>query len=159
MEIRPKDGKSRPTYTFNCSIPYCSNKIKSRSDYLEKHSGLCRVHTMRKEPFQSIYNSMLYSNKRLTNTLSFQEFLSFTKINSCHYCLTKIKWEPYETVNCKFITKAYFLDRKDNSLGYSKDNCVVCCRRCNVAKSNTYSYEEWYNMNSWLRSKHDKSKP
>jgi hypothetical protein len=27
------------------------------------------------------------------------------------------------------------IDRVDNTKGYSVDNCVPCCRRCNVAKA------------------------
>jgi len=34
------------------------------------------------------------------------------------------------------------VDRKDNSLGYTKDNTVTCCRICNRAKSNI-CYEDW----------------
>ena len=34
------------------------------------------------------------------------------------------------------------LDRKDNSMGYTKDNCVPCCKVCNFAK-HTRSYNEF----------------
>lgn len=40
---------------------------------------------------------------------------------------------------------------KDNSLGYSVSNCVVCCHRCNDAKSNGYSYEQWFGMTAYFR--------
>lgn len=38
------------------------------------------------------------------------------------------------------------IDRVDNSLGYTVDNCVSCCTICNQAK-HTLSKEEWI---SWL---------
>jgi hypothetical protein len=56
-------------------------------------------------------------------------------------------------VDGKATSRAYQLDRKDNALGYSVDNCVVCCHRCNDAKSNGYDYEEWYGMTAYFRSK------
>lgn len=50
----------------------------------------------------------------------------------CHYCGT--------SSSNRFVTKAgdEFLyngvDRKDNSQGYTKENCVPCCRTCNWMK-------------------------
>jgi len=34
------------------------------------------------------------------------------------------------------------IDRKDNNLGYTKENCVACCRICNQAK-HTLTEKEW----------------
>jgi len=34
------------------------------------------------------------------------------------------------------------LDRKDNNLGYTAENVVPCCRRCNVVKNDYFSYDE-----------------
>lgn len=39
-------------------------------------------------------------------------------------------------------TKRLGLDRIDNSKGHTKDNVVVCCYDCNVARGNNFSYEE-----------------
>lgn len=38
------------------------------------------------------------------------------------------------------------IDRKDNSLGYTKDNSVPCCHKCNRAKMDM-KYDEW---NDWI---------
>jgi hypothetical protein len=35
------------------------------------------------------------------------------------------------------------LDRKNNLLGYSYNNCVACCWPCNKAKSGEFTYEEF----------------
>ncbi len=72
--------------------------------------------------------------------------------NPCHYCgaapsnvkrLTKnvdAEWR-------KLTEYTYSgLDRRDNALGYTPENCVSCCKQCNVAK-NTYSLDEFY---SWI---------
>lgn len=34
------------------------------------------------------------------------------------------------------------IDRKDNSIGYIKENCVPCCKRCNIAK-NIYTVDDF----------------
>ena len=33
------------------------------------------------------------------------------------------------------------IDRKDNNLGYNEQNCVVCCKNCNVIKSDKITYD------------------
>lgn len=55
--------------------------------------------------------------------------------------------------NQKYIFYYQGIDRKDNLKGYSKENCVSCCKRCNRAKDvhNQASFLEWiklvYNKN------------
>lgn len=39
-------------------------------------------------------------------------------------------------------TKRLGLDRIDNSKGHTKDNVVVCCYDCNVARGDNFSFEE-----------------
>lgn len=39
-------------------------------------------------------------------------------------------------------TKNIGLDRIDNSKGHTVDNCVPCCRICNTARNNIFSYSE-----------------
>lgn len=35
--------------------------------------------------------------------------------------------------------------------GYTKKNCVLCCKRCNGGKSNLFNYQEWRNMTKYFR--------
>lgn len=54
----------------------------------------------------------------------------------CHYCGTKPKtarWTPRKTGE---RIKMNGIDRLNNDLGYFADNCVTCCRQCNIAKNN-----------------------
>lgn len=37
---------------------------------------------------------------------------------------------------------AISIDRKNNDKGYSVENCVLCCRKCNTIKNKVFSYEE-----------------
>jgi phage-related protein len=71
-------------------------------------------------------------NKSIENSLTFEEFLEFTKIGHCHYCGNPITWNSYRHKQKGY--NGYNLDRKDNGGGYAKDNCVVCCEVCNYMK-------------------------
>jgi hypothetical protein len=93
--------------------------------------------------YESLYNTIASKSKWPVN-LTYEDFVEFTKISKCHYCLASINWGP---------KLGYHLDRMDSSAGYSKENCVVCCPRCNWGKRNAFSYEEWYGMTEYLRRK------
>lgn len=63
---------------------------------------------------------------------------------NCFYCGS----EPSNTFRAKRSKKDTIkyngIDRKNNSLGYTKENCVTCCRTCNRGKY-FLTYEEWMN--------------
>jgi len=134
-----------------CTYPGCKHILNIRSDQIKTHTKKCSTHSHTKRPYESIYQSLLKDWRKLDNTLTYEQFLDFTSIKNCHYCLSYINWIPYSTVQGKFISRAYYLDRKDNNLGYSLTNCVTCCTTCNRAKGNRYSYEEWYGMTEYFR--------
>lgn len=78
--------------------------------------------------------------------LTLEEFLDFSQ-KFCHYC-----GEPpsniYDLKNPKTGQsrggKAFIyngLDRVDNRVGYSVDNCVSCCAMCNKAKGSLSYYD------------------
>lgn len=110
-----------------------------------------RIHPNRKRPYESTYNILLHRCKRRNlDALSYEEYLEFTAIERCHYCHSKIEWYPHRKHNQK---SGYHLDRMNNALGYRKDNCVVCCPRCNWGKQDVYTYDEWYGMTEYFRRK------
>lgn len=57
---------------------------------------------------------------------TFYEFVD----QSCHYCGQTTE------------TKRNGIDRKDNTKGYTLDNCLPCCKTCNYAK-NAMGYEDF----------------
>jgi hypothetical protein len=74
------------------------------------------------------------------------EFKNFITEN-CYYCGS----EPLKTITPSRKRKAdkngfkyNGIDRLENDLGYTKENCVTCCHICNNAK-NTLSKEEFLN--------------
>jgi hypothetical protein len=73
------------------------------------------------------------AKKHGTDTLTYEEFVEFMAVNECYYC--------GDAIDRNAQSYAYFLDRKSNDIGYTKDNCVVCCSPCNYIKSNMNSDE------------------
>lgn len=78
--------------------------------------------------------------------LTYEEFLDFVNTNNCFYCNKEVIWKDFSSQNF-----GYNLDRKDNDKGYNKDNLVVCCKRCNMGKRDTFTFEEWYGMTAYFR--------
>lgn len=103
----------------------------------------------RKKPFEWLFNRFIRISKidKKDVKITYDDFLEFTKQNRCHYCNANINWQNFSHKN----KRAYHLDRKNNNEGYTKENCVVCCSRCNHGKTNKFSYEEWYGMTEYFR--------
>ena len=144
------------SYTREC--PKCTSVIRYKSqswmNIAETRKSLCKqccsirnmefIDKHRHLPFEYLYKRLQrMSQDRLRRkvNLTYEEFLDFTHITACHYCGYPIKWYPHHETKRK-TTYSYNLDRKDSNKCYSKDNCVVCCKVCNNAKSNLLTYEE-----------------
>ena len=133
-------------YVFLCTG--CGKKEISYTKWEAKHgTGMCRAccnHRRRLRPFESTFNKLKKSRhtqnrlrkQSVSFNLTYDEFYEFTQIPDCHYCSAPLVWEPY-------LGQARSnLDRKDNSQGYSKTNCVTCCRDCNTIKGARFTYEQ-----------------
>ena len=81
------------------------------------------------------------NKKNIKNSLSYNDIVKFTKISKCIYCDSNIIW--YKHAKSTKASLPYNLDRKNSSLGYSKENCVVCCSICNKVKNNIFTHEEF----------------
>ncbi len=141
-------------YFFRCLE--CATEIKSTKAYLSKHTGKCVRCAQWGEPFKAVHNELIKNctRRKLTLSITYKDFLTFTKVDKCHYCNNEIKWHPHTKKNSKDVegARAYKLDRMDNSKGYSMDNSVVCCFRCNRAKSDKFTYQEWFSMTAYFRN-------
>lgn len=93
------------------------------------------------------YTSILYTYKRsaslrnLPFSLTIDEF-KLLITSDCYYCGSK----PSNLYNKTYYKMAYNgIDRKDNNVGYTIDNCVPCCKMCNIAKNNNtfIDFEKW----------------
>jgi hypothetical protein len=91
-------------------------------------------HPYAKRPYESLFNWLRANAKRTKKSCSitYKQFIKFTKKKFCFYCGTTLFWTKF---NINKNGSNYNLDRKDNTKGYSVDNCVVCCPECNELKS------------------------
>jgi hypothetical protein len=97
-------------------------------------------------PFEALHNVLISrsAQRPIEVLLSYEDFLRFTKIKKCHYCSADITWDERG--------QRYNLDRKDNALGYSKENCVVCCLECNYIKGARFTYEQMLQIGALIKS-------
>ena len=102
-----------------------------------------------KRPYEGLYTSICYIAKKYNmEVLSYEEFITFTHVKECTYCGFEIKWELHRVRG----HLRYNLDRKDNSKGYLFENLAVCCKDCNYAKADRFSFEEMLMLSPVLRS-------
>jgi hypothetical protein len=100
----------------------------------------------RKAPGEASFNNTWWSYQRsakyrgLEFNLSREEFRTITQ-KKCHFC----NKEPSQW-NKKGNTFGFYvhngIDRMDNNKGYTIDNCVPCCARCNRMKMDM-TYDEF----------------
>jgi hypothetical protein len=72
--------------------------------------------------------------------------------SNCYYC--NIGPMSLVKLNCHSM-KVNGVDRKDNTKGYSIDNCVACCKFCNRAKGNAtfVDFIKWLDSVAIFRNK------
>jgi len=152
LAVKPLRNSSKNRgiiWLFNCdcgnSIEYIALKVKAGM----KHSCGClvrdRMIQMAKDRvmpnFQGNINKLYQrykleaSKRNYSFDLSKDDF-SIMLVENCYYCGDTPKTEhcnrKHKNKESTFIYNG--IDRKNNSLGYSKDNCVSCCPTCNRMK-------------------------
>lgn len=99
----------------------CSKKAGSEQRRIKIKNGL-ETGFLSGKPiihlFYDRYKSGAVKKKRVF-ALTIEQFNSFWK-KKCHYC--------------GFQIPSIGIDRMDSSIGYSMDNCVPCCTKCNLMK-------------------------
>ena len=153
-----RDKKGNLHFDCRCEcgrvVPVCALNLRSWK------STQCREcwNSNRLRPFESLFN--LARNSAVTPsapkqpprdwTLSYEEFCDIINAGRCHYCWAPLAWSAYMSHRSSVN---YQMDRKDNGSGYVQGNVVACCKRCNYAKGNRYSYAEWFAMNKHFRER------
>jgi hypothetical protein len=99
-------------------------------------------------PYEPTYNTLVRRAKRrgIPVELTYEQFCVLYEIPDCHYCGINLnrKKLTYGGSRKRYTSGSveYSLDRKDNLKGYSFENSVPCCPRCNFTKRNFLSYGE-----------------
>jgi hypothetical protein len=109
----------------------------------------CQQHTSIVKPDHAITRAFggYKRNARIKNRcfdLTFEQFSDIVA-KDCFYC-----GQPPSMTHSKAVVKRMYsgVDRKDSRVGYTPDNCLPCCTKCNTAKSD-YTTEEfltWVNQ-------------
>jgi hypothetical protein len=137
---------------INRGLPPWNKGIKTGSlltlEQKEKHRNSAKA---RYKPYYYCYGILKRQAKyrNIECSLTFNKFLEFTNINKCEYCGGVICWE--EHISNKSNRGGYNLDRKDNNLGYTEQNCVVCCKNCNWIKSDKITYDLMIRIGNVIR--------
>jgi hypothetical protein len=148
-------GKKRWMWTWICRCKCGNEHAVLTGNLTSGHSTMCRACGQRERwgtrPFEAMLRlvSRRAMEAKREFTLSYEEFVVIAQVGTCHYCGAPVRIRPYV---CTGIGGSYQLDRKDNSKGYVAGNVVSCCKRCNYAKGNRFTYSEWWAMTECFRS-------
>ncbi len=143
------DKHGHHKWICKCRTDSCQTKITVRID--NRHEGYCPPcgqALKRNKPYETLYNNFL-AGKKTERHLTYEEFYSLCEIPTCHYCDSPTIRSKYKDKNWR---NAYMIDRKDNDLGYIKDNCVSCCWRCNNLKSNRFTYDQFVKLSNFIKT-------
>lgn len=96
-------------------------------------------------PFEARFNLCRVGAKKRAYefSLTLDEYVDNFVGRACHYCGEDLPWNDrnYRSEDRSFRkSNGSHLDRKDNSKGYSLDNCVPCCGDCNRTKGPHVTY-------------------
>ncbi len=150
FEILEKYGDGANSYSkFLCRC-HCGNERiyngKNVTGGFRNSCGCERTKTVQEIGPDRVYNHYKQSSKtrKIEFTLTKEDFKSLVLLN-CFYC-NKPPSSKYKMNKCTTVPLRTFtyngIDRVDNSIGYTKENSVTCCRRCNQMK-NDMNLEEW----------------
>lgn len=96
-----------------------------------------------KEPnFKSEYKRWLKNDvksRNKTSDLTIEQY-SILIMNNCHYCNSP----GTQIMHFSQAFKRNGIDRIDNNIGYTINNCVSCCSICNFAKRSS-NYDDFIN--------------
>jgi hypothetical protein len=135
-------GNSR----WQCICFACDKFCVVLGQQLTKGQKSCGCITSPLRPYESLYHRLQKSTKHKVE-LTYEEFEEFTRTVECHYCGEPLVWRV------RYAGKGgWQLDRKDTTGAYSKNNVVVCCKRCNFGKGNRFTYDEWVKIGKLIRS-------
>lgn len=125
-------------FKCDCGKEKIINKTTVKRGIVKSCGCLHKKKVFRKSPGEAQKTVKYHEYKRsarerkLEFNLTKDEFFKLTNEN-CFYCNSY----PSNVSKSKNNTGDYIyngIDRVDNNLGYIKNNCITCCKKCNYAK-------------------------
>ena len=137
-------GHSMWLFRCVCKNTVIRNAAQVRANNTLMHCG-CKSLKPNEAAFNALYSHYKGSAKfrKVCFNLSRKIFKNIVD-SDCYYCGQK----PYAIIKGPSFRRPYIyngIDRVNNNVGYTKKNCVPCCKVCNVAKA-TYTQKffiEW----------------
>lgn len=133
----------------------CGTKFTRRGNDLLRKKGYISCGCSRNlyqrldNPTDSLRNSVVLAYKTNANKKNLEFRLTDEEVISyfdkpCHYCgiLNYNSTHTRKRKDRKFYKDRQFtfnyngIDRIDSSIGYTKENCITCCKICNISKNN-----------------------
>ncbi len=134
-------GSCHPCYKdgFSNTKEYSKRYREEHKEYIKKQSRQLYLKDEPKHVFSKLKARAKHRN--ISFVWEKEEFCDWyaKQPRLCHYCGTVIG--RFSGVGHN-VPNGISTDRKDNDKGYSKNNCVLCCRKCNGVKNNVFTYQE-----------------
>lgn len=145
LSVLERERRNRTTF-YTCQCECGNSTTTTHSNLLSGQSKSCgclifETRGKERKPLEEVIsNSILGTYKRNAKNRHYEWSLPYEKfvqlINGvCYYC----KSVPSSLVTWRYkheVSSLPFngIDRLDNTIGYTANNCVSCCRTCNSAK-------------------------
>jgi len=146
-----KDKKSRDGLSFWCKQCRLDNAHNYKNRDREHYRKLRRISRAKWGLTPRGRYTILKGNAKKTRfphiTFTSAEFVQWLVLqgNSCHYC-------GIQLTNSS-LTKSN-IDRRDNNKGFTLDNMVLSCKKCNIIKSSWFTESEMLEIvNKYLKPK------
>lgn len=133
------------SYLYECLCSCGESTFAVGADLLRGHKKSCgclnRSDYGKASAYKLYYTyKRLAEHRNLTFEINFEYFLEVTQ-QSCFYCGIEPKQSyKYRNTASEFIYNG--IDRKNNSMGYTKSNILPCCKACNYGKHDM-PFDEW----------------
>lgn len=126
------------SFIDNCYDTYC--RVCSGRKVKSPRGSFTKVNKSEPSINRIIYSSKNSDRSKNREHSISKEFVRNALSKSCVYC--------------GFPSTG--LDRIDNKIGHTEDNCVPCCKECNVARMNNFSHEEMFILGKAIKEIKDK---
>lgn len=154
VENYQKDRSRLLGFMYNCKP---CEKMRSREKYL-KNPRLGRYANFNTEEKRRKYETGKIYAKTLKGRAIFLQnaYLKFDKKRGYESNLTQNDLINVFSLNCSYCGHAATgFDRIDNSKGHTTENCIPCCKDCNVARMDNFTHEEMKIIGSAIKEVKD----
>jgi hypothetical protein len=130
-------------FEYKCKECYKLRKQKPRGKRV-----LTEEQKERKRELQKIYQKTI-KYKALSLKCAYEKF---DRSKNYFFDLTQDDLREALNSNCTYCGfPATGMDRIDNNLGHTKENCIPACMHCNVARMDNFSHEEMFIIGEAIR--------